>query len=143
MFCCFYCLHPKDDGRLCFHRCVSVQLSGWGGVPHPGNEERYCIPGPDRGGVPHSRSRCRVAPYQVWTGEYPILPDGEGTPCPDQVSGQDREYPIQLMGVGVPHPRSGQRYPIIMVPHQEGWMGTPIQDWHFFVWTSSLNGCIQ
>ena len=34
---------------ICFHRCVSVQLSWGGGVPHPKSGRGYPIPGLDRG----------------------------------------------------------------------------------------------
>ena len=70
--------YPKDDGRLCFHRRVSVHIS-WGGYPIlPDWEEGGSIL-PDRG-VPHPRSGQSGTPSQVSTG---------GTPCPSQVTGQD------------------------------------------------------
>ena len=65
------------DGRLCFHRCVSVQLSG-GGVPHlRSGQGRYPIPDL---GVPHSANL--GTPSQVWSGGggYPILPMGWWVP---------------------------------------------------------------
>ena len=68
------------DGRLCFHRCVSVQL--WGGG--------YPVPSIGRGGTPS----------QVWLGEgLPHLRSGGGTPS--QVQGG---YPISGPGGGVPPP---------------------------------------
>ena len=68
------------DGRLCFHRCVSVQLSGGG----------YPISGLGRGDTPS----------QVWVGGYPISGLGRG----DDGGG----YPISgLDGGGVPPTRSG------------------------------------
>ena len=73
------------DGRLCFHKCVSVQLSGG-----------YPISGLGRGG----------APFQVWVGGYPISGLGRvGTPSQVQVWGgtpsqvQMGGTPSQVQGV--------------------------------------------
>ena len=88
------------DGRLCFHRCVSVQLSGGG----------YHVVSLGRGGTPS----------HVWLGGYPISGPG-GYP----ISGLG-EYPIPgprgypIPGPGVPHPRSWG------VPHPR-FGGTPSQ----------------
>ena len=120
------CYRPRMlsyDGRLCFHRCVSVQLSG-GGVPRPRSEWG--------GGTP-----CQVwvggTPFKVWVG-VPCCRSGWGIPC-------------SRSGWGVPHPRSGQgvpgvppwpgldgeRYPGCPwpgldgggYPHHQEWMGYP------------------
>ena len=83
----YYRLGTKYDGRLCFRRCVSVQLSKWG----------YPIQLTGRG-VPHPRSRWGVPHPADW-----------GYPTP----GQDGGYPIQLTGgtpsqvQGVPHLADG------------------------------------
>ena len=68
------------DGKLCFHRCVSVQLLGGG---------RYPMPGLDGGWYP-----------------IPCL-DGRGYPIPGLDGGW--WYPIPGLdgGGGIPHPRSG------------------------------------
>ena len=68
------------DGRLCFHRCMSVQLwggypiSGLGrGVPHPGSRSRG-VPSPRSGGVPHPRSRGDPIPGPggvLWVPPHP------------------------------------------------------------------------
>ena len=75
------------DGRLCFHRCVSVQLSGGGGTPS-----------------------------QVWVGGYPISGlGGGGYPIPGPGPGGypvpgPGGYPIPSLGVyPIPGP---QGYPI-------------------------------
>ena len=89
------------DGRSCFHRCVSVQLSGGAGGGYP-------IPSLGRG-VPHPRSgQGGVTPshFQGGTpsqvqGGYPIPCLGGGSPSqvqggtPFQVQGQ---YPIPGLG---------------------------------------------
>ena len=81
------------DGRLCFHRCVSVQLSGGYPVPSLG------------GGVPHLRSGQGGTPSQV--GGYPI----SGlvlVPHPRSCWGVGGlRVPHARSGWGVPHPRSG------------------------------------
>ena len=92
----YYRPHPKDVGRLCFHRRLSVHICGGGG--------EYPIPG--RVGT-SSQVWVGGTLSQVWTGEYPI-------------PGLDRGYPIPCLDggtpshvwMGVPHPRSG-------------WGGTP------------------
>ena len=53
------------DGRLCFHRCVSVQLLRGGGLPHP----KVCV-----GGGTHTSSGWWGVP-QVW-----MVGDTQGTP---------------------------------------------------------------
>ena len=50
----FYRKYPKDDGRLSFHRRLSIHIWGGGGLPHP-------------------RSGGEGTPSQVWMG-------GGGTP---------------------------------------------------------------
>ena len=103
------------DGRLCFHRYVSVQL--WGGGWYP-------ISSLDRGGTPS----------QVWTR-------GGGTPSQVQVGGTHPRsgwgdtpsqvwsggYPILLMG-GTPPFRPGMGGFLGYPPSKIGW-GTPIQTW--------------
>ena len=68
----FFTAHVRStyDGRLCFHKCVSVQLSGRGG-PVPG----LCV-----GGTPSQV--WRGAPSQVWVGRYPIPGLWWGVPRP-------------------------------------------------------------
>ena len=94
------------DGRLCFHRCVSVQLSG--GVPHSRS---------GRGGIPiPGLAGGGGTPSQVWPGGYPSkVWLGGGTPSqvwsggvpPDQVW---MGYPPGP-GTGSPPPRPGTGYP--------------------------------
>ena len=122
------------DGRLCFHRCVSVQLWGGGGwypisglmvgrgLPHPRSDGGgYLSPGQMVGGVPHPRSNGGggvphprsgwwrgsrgTPPGQVWmVGGYP------GYPQPGLDDGGYLGYPhrqVWMVGVpGVP-PRPG------------------------------------
>ena len=133
------------DGRLCFHRCVSVQLSEGGypipglgrGVPHPRSGLEGGVPHPRSGEVPHPRSGWRGTPSQVWPGGYPIsgwgyLISGWGVP-PDQVwmiggipgvppHTWDGVPPYIDLGWGTPWPRPGMGYP----PHLR-W-GTPYID---------------
>ena len=94
-----YCPHPKDDGRLCFHRRVSVYFSGeesthiWltgGGYPHPSWWGDLSFPTGEW--YPH--------PSQ-WG--YPILPDG-GYLHPSW-------WVPPSFPMGVPCPRSGQGVP--------------------------------
>ena len=70
------------DGRLCFHRCVSVQLSGGGVYPIPGLDGGGGYPIPGLGGwgggeVPHPRSGWwrGDTPSQVW-----MVGGNQGTP---------------------------------------------------------------
>ena len=92
------------DGRLCCHRCVSVQLSGGGGVPCP-RSGSWGVPHPRSGswGVPHPRSG--------WWGGYPsqVWMVGGGTPA-------------RSGWWGVPHPRSGW-WGVSGVPPHHDWMG--------------------
>ena len=85
-------IHSTYDGRLCFHRCVSVQLLGGWGAPSQVWMVGGVLPHPRSGwsGVPHPRSGwCGGTPSQVW------------------------------MLWGVPHPRSGWwGYPTTMT----GWV---------------------
>ena len=135
-YCLFTARVRTYDGRLCFHRCVSVQLSGRG----------YPVPNLDRG-VPHPRSGWGGTPGlaggylrsgwgvpQVWLGGTPSQVCLVGTPSqvwprgitPSQVRG----YPISCcVSQGTPHTwdgvsllhRPGTGYP----PHLNlGW-GTP------------------
>ena len=88
---------PKTLRRYCFHRCLSVHISGEG-VPPSGY---YFLTGV---GVPHL-SRQGVPPSFLGGGGVgtPILPDGGGgiTTIPDQ----DRGIPIQDQhGGGTPCP---------------------------------------
>ena len=94
------------DGRLCFHRCVSVQLSGWG-VPHPrsGWGGGYPISGLDDGGVPYPRSG--------WWQGYPI-PGLDGGGTPSQVWMEGTPWPGLYDG----------GYPGTPPPTMTGW-GTP------------------
>ena len=87
--------HPKDEGKYCFHRCLSVNILG-GGYPHPA-DQRMGYPYPSwlggwyahpshpvlmGGGVPHPamrgggtypRSGWGVPPSQIRMGIYPQL----------------------------------------------------------------------
>ena len=120
------------DGRLCFHRCVSVQLSGGGypipslsrGIPHPrSGGGGYSISG--RGGTPSQVGG--GTPSQVWGGTPSQVQGG----TPSQVGGYPISglggYPIPglggypIPGPGVPHLRSGG------VPHLRSRGGTPSQ----------------
>ena len=127
--------HLKDDGRLCFHRRLSVHIYGrgegvpiqliwgWGGqgVPHPRCGQGVSHPADGGGGL---------GGYPVWGLDrgapfglagldrgYPILLMG-GYP----VWALDRRYPIPGLDGGVPHPRSRWGG----VPHpRSGWIGVP------------------
>ena len=86
--------HPKDDGRLCFHRCVSVKLSR--GYPHPA----------DGGGGRY--------PIQLTGGTYPIPGSDRGCmPIPGLDRGGTPGHPhlgqVPGQGGGNPHCRCGQR----------------------------------
>ena len=118
----------KYKGRYCFHRCLSVHLSGgtpssWQGeVPHSRSRWGYPIqstgvpiPGPGRGfhiqlmGVPHPRSRQGV-PH----------PADRGTPSQVQVEGVSWVTPRSRPGMGYLHlGLDGVPFPI------QGWMGYP------------------
>ena len=73
----FYRPRTKYEERYCFHRRLSVHISGGGGVPHladggggypiPGSGRGYPIPGPD-GGVPHPANRGVPYPKSRWRG---------------------------------------------------------------------------
>ena len=76
--------HPKDDGRLCFHRCVSVQLLaegrgtylGWGRGYLPWMEEGVPTLDKGRGYLPWMGKGALP-----WTGGgVPNLDLGEGVP---------------------------------------------------------------
>ena len=101
--------HPKDDGRLCFHSCLSVHTCGGGGDPSLMTGVLPMLTG-GGGGVGGNPSEvCMgVLPSQAWKGVplpisgwgYPhpgkgvhSLPwPGKGVPCcPDL----ERGYPIQ------------------------------------------------
>ena len=110
------CYRPrtKYEGRHCFHRCLSVHISGGGGVTPSSwwGEGGYPIPGLDRGRVPHPRSRQGVP-----------VPGPERAPHP-----ANGRYPIPAqVGGGVPHPADGG-YPITG-PGRGVPQGTPLQDW--------------
>ena len=106
----WYRPHPKGLRKLCFHRCLSVQLSNfggggagyppsfptWGRVPHPSQLGRYPIL-PEGGGVPAFQIWTGGIPFQVRMGGTPLsrsekrVPptltwEGD-TPCPDQGPG--------------------------------------------------------
>ena len=75
----YYRPHPKNDGRLCFHRCLSLHTceGGYpipgqdgGDAPFPGLDGRYPIPGLDRG-VPYPRSGQGGTPS--WGTPHPCL----------------------------------------------------------------------
>ena len=121
--------HPctKYDGRYCFHRCLSVNISGGGtlsrsgGVPHlRSGVGMYPIQVWMVGGTPSQRWRY---PSQVWmVGGYSILgevswPGLDGL-VPHLRSGG---VPVQVWMLGVPHPRSGVGW----YPSQVWMMGVP------------------
>ena len=84
----YYCLHPKDDGRLYFQSVHTCR-----GVPHL--RSRYPISGLGRGATP---SQVGIGGYLIsGLARYPI--SGLGG------------YPGQVLMVGVPHPGGGG-YPI-------------------------------
>ena len=99
-------------GRYCFHRCLSVNISGggypiqiWmiGGFPHPSLAR----------GVPHPRSGQGGTPSQVWPGGVPHPRPGMG-------------YLPARPGMGYP-PDLGWGTPLDMgqgTPPDLGW-GTP------------------
>ena len=93
------------DGRLCFHRCVSVQLSGAGGTP-----SKVWLGG---GGTP-SQVYPGYPPDQVWIGYPPQTWDGE-PPTPDLGQGTPPGP-----GMGNHPPQTWDRVP----PLDLGW-GTP------------------
>ena len=108
------------DGRLCFHRCVSVQLLGGGGYPIPGLRG-YPIPGLDGGRYPSQVWMVGGTPSQVWmVGGYPGQVWMVG------------EYHIPgLDGLGVP--RTGWHTPNhhdwMGYPPPHNWMGYTPHDW--------------
>ena len=90
-----------DDGRLCFHRCLSVVTCGGVGVPPsflligwglPPSFLTRWVPHPSQQGVPSS---------QVWTGGYRLPKSGWGYPLPGRWVSPSRP------GEGTPLPRSG------------------------------------
>ena len=87
----FYCLCTYYDGRLCFHRCVSVQLF-WGGGG--GTHSQVWM------GLPHPADR--VVPQPSWWG-YPIPGLDRWFP----VTGLDRGYPIPGLDRGALHSADG------------------------------------
>ena len=83
--------HPKDDGRLCFHRRLSVNICRRGGYPIQLTK-----------GYPIS---CQDGGYLYPRSGWGVPQD---TPCLDQVPGQDKGYPIPGQGRGgeylrIPH----------------------------------------
>ena len=94
----FYRPHPKDDGRLCFHRRLSVHICWGRGVSHPADR-----------GVLHARSRWGGGggtPFQVQTerGGTPTQVWMGGTPSQVQTGGG---YPIPGLVGGYPPPHPG------------------------------------
>ena len=97
--------HSKDEGRYCFHRCLSVnilragvtpcgrwgqvppsQVQAGGGSPFPGRDRRYLHP---RGYPPVSRMGYHPIwnwkggtphPTQSWEGGHPPAGSGKGYP---------------------------------------------------------------
>ena len=116
------CVRSTYDGRLCFHRCVSVQLSGVGGVSSPRSVGGgYPIPGLWVGGI-HPRSVGEGTPSQVcgWGGTQSQVWVGGtmsqvwvgGTPSQVWVGGT----PSQVWMVG-----GYPGYPLA----RSGWWGVP------------------
>ena len=68
----FYRPHPKDDGRLCFHKNL---LTGAAGYPHPANGGTSILS--DQG---VTLSFLMGATPIFPDGGYPNLPDRGGTP---------------------------------------------------------------
>ena len=101
----FYRPRTKYEGRYCFHRCLSVNISGGRGYPILGLS----------GGVSHSRSGWGRTPSQVSQG-VPVPGLDRRVPCP-RLWG----YPIPGMGGGYSNPGlDGGGYP--MVPPSQVWM---------------------
>ena len=108
----YYRPRTKYEGRYCFHRCLSVHISG--GVPHPA--DRGGVPHPADGGTP-SKVQAEGGTPSSWQGCTPSqVQVGGGTPSsrwgyPIQGS-RGWGYPIQLTGMyPIPGPGGG-RYPI-------------------------------
>ena len=66
----YYRPRTKYEGRYCFHRCLSVHISG--GIPHPRSRwgGGYPISGLD-GGFPIQDWMGYPPPIQCWTGTPP------------------------------------------------------------------------
>ena len=90
------CYRPrtKYEGRYCFHRCLSVNISG-GGTPSRS--------GWWGGGTPARSGWLGGTPSQVWGGGYPSQVLMGGTPSQVWVG----VYPIQVLMVGGTHLRFG------------------------------------
>ena len=73
----FYRPHPKDDGRLCFHRRLSVNWGG-GEVPHLAFTRGVPPSGLHPGGTPSGLHLGN--PIQPSSGGYPIWPSPGSTP---------------------------------------------------------------
>ena len=111
-------------GRYCFHRCLSVKISGGypisglgRGVSHLRSGGTPCLGGtPCPRGVPHFRGYpilgCTLCPggtpSQFWLWGYPI--PGWGYPISGQ--GVPRVPPYQDLRWGIPPPRPGMGYPL-------------------------------
>ena len=124
--------HPKDDWRLCFHRCVCL-FNFWRGVPPsgqtggtpsgqlrvpPSSKPGGLPPSSQGGGVPSSSQLEGGTPIQP-TGDYPSLPEGgvsQGTPHPSRV---DWGTPCQEW-MGVPSVLTWDRGTLV----SQDWMGT-------------------
>ena len=100
----FYRPHRKDEGRYCFYRCLSVNIS--------------------RGGVPPSFPM-GVTPFSGLNGGTPVLTWEGGIPHPDL----RRWYPHQSRpGKGVPPFRPGKGVPLPHPGQVPGQGGTPNQN---------------
>ena len=93
----FYRPHPKDGGRCCFHRCLSVHIRGGVPLSFPmGNTPSFLTYPPVQsqspsspnwgGGYPHPSQQGWVVPpsfltggtpHQDWMGLPPFPPSGD------------------------------------------------------------------
>ena len=128
------------DGRLCFHRCVSVQLGGgtrsslgWGGYPIqpwmggypiqpwmgwglPNSALDGGVPNPALDGGDTRSSLGGGVPNPALDGGYPIQPWTGGYPnlgweVPHLISGRGVSHPISRGGYPIPSPGRYPRYP--------------------------------
>ena len=106
-------LIPKERRRYCFHRFLSVHISG-GGYPHLAN---------------------RWHPF-LSNGGYPILPDGElgvhhprsgqgGTPIPGQ-DGWGTPYKVRMLGTPI---------------QDQGGSGSGCSRWRTFLFLRCVHNC--
>ena len=99
--------HTKDDGRLCFHRRLSVNICGWGGGP-PSQVRTWGTPSHIRAGGTPSRSG-----HISGRRRYPPSRSGRGGGYSPSGLGLDGGTPPHQDWMGVrgytPPPQSGDR----------------------------------